>query len=76
MKNVVLVALVLIVLVLIIFRMKSSADPVTPPVPTPAVVGPRSGQQWYFVAAAAPCPDGYSKPDPSNKPTICKLNNS
>lgn len=76
MKNIVLVGLVLIVFVILLFRTKSFDDTPAPMAPGPSsIAGPRNNQQWYFVAATASCPEGYSKPDPT-RPTICKLNNS
>ena len=37
MKNAILICLILAFLLLILFRMKSSADPVIPPAPSPAL---------------------------------------
>jgi len=77
MKNAILIVLVLIVLILIIFRMSSSANPVNPPAPVPSPKsGPINNQKWFLVKSTESCPQGYSKPDPSGSPTVCKLNNS
>lgn len=73
MRNLILICLVIAVLLLVIFRMKSSADPVSTQSPS-SLVGPKNNQTWFFVASNESCPTGYFKPDPS-KPTVCKINN-
>jgi len=78
MKTAVIIGLLVVVLVLLVFRVQTSwGSPISGPAPSPSIDGPKNNQQWYFVTKSTdPCPPGYSKPDATNKPTICKLNSS
>jgi hypothetical protein len=77
MKTAVIIGLLVVVLVLLVFRVQTSwGSPISGPAPSPTV-GPRNNQTYYFINSSSDqCPAGYSKPDPTNKPTICKLNSS
>lgn len=67
MKNAILICLILAFLLLILFRMKSSADPVIPP----ALPGPQNNQIYYFPGPGNACPPNYTM---TSVPGRCKIN--
>jgi hypothetical protein len=79
MKSWIIGALIAVVVIILLMRTKSFADAMNPPspAPSPTLEGPSPGQKYYFVAAPEiACPPGYFKPNESEKPKICQLNNS
>lgn len=79
MKSWIIGVLIVTILIILFMRTKSFANAMNPPspAPSPALEGPTPGQKYYFVATPeTPCPPGYFKPNKSEKPKICQLNNS